>query len=205
MSAVGPSATTSPSASTTTRSAHARDELDVVGRDDDGVPVARRGSATIVANRSLAVGSSPRVGSSSSSTSGAAVSCSASTSASRCPSDRSRGCASDGDADGEPIEQRAAGAGGCARVGVGLRALGRDGRQVQQIARELAARARRCGEPRPAGRRVPTSTPGGPEPCSAQSSDDLPEPLRPISATTSPRVQVEVDLADRDRARRTPR
>ena len=40
---------------------------------------------------------------------------------------------------------------------------------------------------------------------SAHSSDDFPEPLRPISATTSPAAQVEVDPAQRDARRRSAR
>ncbi len=52
--------------------------------------------------------------------------------------------------------------------------------------------------PRPTGqrrRRAPCPTARGPAGCSAHSSEDLPEPFRPMTATTSPRVQLEVDPA----------
>ena len=96
------------------------------------------------------------------------------------------------------------------RLAVGLRALRGDRVQVEQVGRGLRHQADPpaglVGGQRPGSAPAPTTTvPAcrGPEPCSAQSSDDLPDPLRPISATTSPAAQVEVDVAGRPPRRRT--
>ncbi len=126
---------------------------------------------------------------------------------SRCPSDRSRGCMVVGDARCEPVEQRRGRGRESTAAGfaVGLRQLGGDACRGRAGRRASAAPARRASRAAAAGRvggsRPPTSTlPAwrGPEPCSAHSSEDLPEPLRPISAVTSPASEVEVDVADGD-------
>ena len=204
-SAVGPSATTSPGRHDDHPVGALGDELDVVGGHDDrptarGEPAQHAGSAP-----ALAVGSRPRVGSSSSSTGGSAVSWTASTSASFCPSDRSRGWRSRG----MPGATRSSSAGaGAARA---RRSRGRPGRTPRRRCRGRAGRPRSAGPARPVsavlpqrGRaarrrrmprhrsaavgRVTRTVPevSGPLPWSAHSRDDLPEPLRPMRAVTSP-------------------
>ena len=116
----------------------------------------------------------------------------ASTRASRWPSDRSRGCARRVDVAGQSLEPGQARAGLGAGLVVGGLTLGADGRPVEQVARRLRHQRdqrRASAGPTVAGSVPSTSTVPPlrrPEPCSAHSSDDLPEPLRPMSATTSP-------------------
>ena len=80
-----------------------------------------------------------------------------------------------------------------AGLAVGLRALERDRRVVQQIARRLrherdaaAPRRRRQRRRIRRRRRRPCRSTACRSPASAHSSDDLPDPLRPMHATTSP-------------------
>ena len=103
-----PSATSSPSAITSTRVGDLGDQLDVVGGEHDGVALVgqvaqdlRRAGAW---RRSRGRGSARRAAAAA----GRAASTIASARVSRWPSDRSRGCWSTGDAGGEPAEQRPA-------------------------------------------------------------------------------------------------
>ena len=100
-----------------------------------------------------------------------------------------------GDAGEQRVEDRARSTGRRGRFGVGLRELGADRVEIEEVGRclrhEADERARVLGGARRAGR-PPRRRPrrgrsrACPVPCSAHSNDDLPEPLRPISATTSP-------------------
>ena len=109
-------------------------------RDDTARPSAAR-SRTTSAKRSLADGSRPRVGSSSSITAGAVASWIASVSARRWPSERSRGCASGGSVSDELRDERGRGAGLRASVAVALLAFGGYRGQIQQVTGRLGNEA----------------------------------------------------------------
>ena len=107
---------------------------------------------------------------------GAPVSCTASTRPSRCPSDRSRGCCVAGTPGSEPLEQRRQVPGGAPSRGrparTRLATVARYSRSAGRLRHQpdRDARRRRCLD-----RRRPTVPAWrGPEPWSAQSSDDLP-------------------------------
>ncbi len=111
-----------------------------------------------------------------------------------------------GDAGREPVEQLA----GRDRYGavgfrVGLVELVAHRLEIEQVGRRLGneadERARLARGEAPWGPcRRPRRAPLWrlPDPCIAHSSDDLPDPLRPISAVTSFGREIEVDAADRD-------
>ena len=95
-----------------------------------------------------------------------------------------------------------------ARARVGARSPGRPARTPRRRWRGRAGRPASAA-PAPTGdggavggiaRRRPSTVPAcrGPAGCSAHSSDDLPEPLRPITATTSPRGTWRSTPAQRD-------
>ena len=149
---------------------------------------------------SLTRWSSPRVGSSSRTTAGDAVSCTASTRPSRCPSDRSRGCWSPG----RPGTMRSTSArqvpGSAPASRSACLALLVDGGEVEEVGGRLRDErrpvAQRGGRVGAVDRTVPAWR--GPAGCSAHSSDDLPEPLRPMTASTCPRGTCEVDPTEGD-------
>ena len=98
------------------------------------------------------------------------------------------GCWSSGEAGHDPLEQAAAGPRRRAGLAVGLVALLVDGGEVQQVGRRLRHEGHRrhavVGHLGPSTvTDPPCRRPAG---WSAHSSDDFPEPLRPMSATTSP-------------------
>jgi hypothetical protein len=201
-SAVGPSATTSPSARTTTRSA--RSATNSTSWVDTTTAAPRRPAPSTIGQRRLRRGSRGLGW------------------ARRAAPPRARRSA-DGQHRGEPLplgevarvlrrrrcrarcrsSRSAAGAGRCgAALEVGLGALLVDGGQVEQVGgvwgtRPTRARARRgtAGGVDAGDVTVPPSR--RPLPCSAHSSEDLPEPLRPMRAMTSPRAHVQVDVAHR--------
>ena len=183
ISAAGPSAITTPSPSSTTRWANVGGELDVVGGDDDAG--AAVGQALDQLDQVAACGPGPCRGSARRGRRG--------------PAARRRPC-------GRPARSPAPAAGA-------RRRRGRGGR------RRPRAPGRRCAAPpsrrRPAARRRPARGPGSrwgsgsagrcrressalprtgsTRPASVRSSVLLPAPLRPISATRSPRCDLQVD------------
>ena len=207
-SAVGPSATTSPAASTTTRSAASATNSTSWVESRTERPCRGEVADRLVAERAWRSSRDRGWARRAAAPGGSAVSCTARTSASRWPS-----------TEVARVESPGRRRGRCARaarrrcprpapaLAVRLRALGRDGVEVEQVRRALRDEADRRavvpGRRASAGRRrrrLPTRTVPDvrvPLPCSAHSSEDLPGAVAAHQRGHLARPQVEVDARDR--------
>ncbi len=186
-SAVGPSATTSPSASTTTRWATRATNSTSWVATTTARPSAAS-SARRAVRRSFDGWSRPRVGSSSSTTAARCTSCTARTRPSRWPSERSRGCWSPAMPGHDPVEERPAAPLAWAALPVRLSALLVDRGQVEQVGRGLGHQRHRRRSATESRRRPssPCRRAGVPPGAAPTAATTCPTPLRPITATTSP-------------------